>query len=278
MSKLDYRVRVDKRGFQRLQSLAFEASDKCVKAFGTIYARAMASATPPHSGRGAAGDVLRSKKQKDIVALQRVIAQNIAGVDDPRQIEGMGKPVPFRNLGGQWMAVDTETRRPVKPRGAFGFIVPTSWARVRGESVPETDPAQVYAGAIWDGKKMVPRRYRKTFVRKAKLQEFVRMQQRHAGKLISGWAPGARVFAMGKNIAAGFFAELGGKGFGRIFTDKKGRVRGWLVNRQAYNSRQNALLIHRMPGVIRMTKLAREVQVELIKKWYSKNAKKVFGV
>lgn len=272
---LGYSVRVNERGFRELEKLTVEVSAKAVKAFGTIYARAMAAATPPHDGSQVAGDVLRTKKQEDITELQKVISLNIAGVESPAEIAGFAKPVPYRNLSGSWLAIDPTTNRPAKPRGEFGFVVPTSWARVRKQTVPETEPEQVYKMSAWDGKKRVPFRRRVSFVRKAKLAALVRKQQKQAGKLISGWAPGARVFAEGKSIAVGFFAELGGKGFGKICYDKKGLATGMLVNKQAYNARQNELLLRRMPWVMRRTKVARAMQLKNIAEWYYKKGRKV---
>lgn len=275
MSSFDYSVTVNKSGMQRLKALAVEAGEKAIKAFGTIYVRAAAAATPPHNRAASAASVLRSKKSADILALRKVISQNIAGVDDPKLIKPTAKPVPFRKLAGQWLAIDETTRRPVKPGNVFGFIVPTSWEKIRGENPPETDPAQVYSGARWDGHKMVPARWRRSFVRKAKLAALVERQQKQAGKLISGWAPAARVFAEGKSIAKGFFEELGGKGFGKIYNDKKGTARGVMVNRQAYNSRLSNLMVERLPAVVRVTKEARKVQVRNIAAWYTEQAKKV---
>lgn len=277
--KLDYKVNVSEKAFQKLSFLAGEVPERCVKAFGTIYARALAAATPPHNGAGEVGAVLRSKSQRDLVILRERISWNIAGVTKPGDIQGFAQPVPYRNLPGQWLAIDPETRKPAKPRGFFGIVVPTSWAKVRGQSVPETSPEQAYAGARWDGKKLVsPQRKKKKFVRKAALSAFVKRKQATAGKLISGWAPGARVFATGQRIAAGFFESLGGKGYGRFFTDKKGRSRGFLVNRQPYNAKQADLLKQRMPRIIQRTSDSRAAQVAKIKKWYAQQAKKAMGV
>lgn len=277
--KLSYKLWLSNKVFQKLSFLAGEVPDRCVKAFGTIFARALAAGTPPHNGRDEAGAVLRSKNQHDIVVLRERISWNIAGVNKPGDIQGFAQPVPFRNLPGQWLAIDTETRKPAKPRGFFGMVVPTSWAKVRGQSVPETSPEQAYAGARWDGKKLVsPTRKRKKFVRKNALAAFVKRKQAQAGKLISGWAPGARVFATGKRIAAGFFEALGGKGYGRIFTDKKGRSRGFLINRQPYNSKQADMLKKSMPLILQRTSDSRAAQVAKIRKWYAQQAKKALGV
>lgn len=275
MSNVDYSVTLNKAGMHALKALAVEACEKTIRAFGTIYVRAAAAATPPHNSAASAATVLRSKKSADILALRKVISKNIAGVDDPKLIKATAKPLPFRKLAGQWLAIDETTRRPVNPRNVFGFIVPTSWGKVRGENPPETDPAQVYSGARWDGHKMVPARWRRSFVRKAKLAALVVRQQKQAGKLISGWAPAARVFAEGKSIAQGFFAELGGKGFGKIYNDKKGLTKGIMINRQAYNSRLSNLMVDRLPNVVRYTKEAREVQARNIEKWYAAQAKKI---
>jgi hypothetical protein len=268
-------VKENKEGFEELKALTVDATEKTIKAFGTIYVRSAATITPPHNSGMNASTILRSKKHYDILELRKVISKNIAGVEDPRLITPVGRPVPFRKLAGQWLAIDETTRRTVKPNNVFGFIVPTSWKKVRGVKPPETDPEQVYRGARWDGVKMVPAHWRRTFVHKDKLTALVKQQQQQAGKLISGWAPAARVFAEGKNIAAGFFEELGGKGFGKIYTDKKGNARGVMVNRQAYNAKLGRELWWRLDSVMAYTEPARMVQIKKIQKWYAAQAKKV---
>lgn len=272
MSSVGYSVKVNNKGFAQLKALTVQCCEKSIKAFGTIYANAMASATPPHTAKGTPATA--TKGHADIKKLKQIISLNIAGVEDPRQIKPTAKPVPYRKLAGAWMAIDPETKKPIKTRSPFGFIVPTSWRRVRGQNPPETDPAAVYATARWRGKKMVPAKFKKVFVRKNKLAALVKKQQKEAGKLISGWAHGARVFATGKRIAPGFFAELGGKGWARIFKDKKGQARAIMVNRQAYNERQSKLIISRMPYVVKRTKAARAVQVKAIVEWYVKQSQK----
>lgn len=278
--KIDYKVNLSEKAFQKLSFLAGEVPERCVKAFGTIYARTLAANTPPHFANvGNMGEILRSKKHEDIEELREAICWNISGVPSREYIKGTVQPVPYRNLPGQWLAIDPRTRKPARPYGFFGIVVPISWAKVRGQRVPETSPEQAYAGARWDGKKMVsPNRRKMKFVRKSALSAFIKKKQAQAGKLISGWAPGARVFATGKNIAPGFFENLGGKGYGRIFKDKKGRSRGFLVNRQAYNPEQARILKLRMPAVIRSTSNLRASQILKIKKWYAQQAKKALGV
>lgn len=274
--KLDLQSRIRPGAFQRLAVIAEGASKKAVKDFGTIYVRAMAASTPPHPV-GSPASVLSSKKQADILAAQKRISQNIAGVDSPAEVQAFARPVPYANLTGAWLAVDPDTGRPAPRRGDFGFVVPTSWRKVRGQAVPESTPAQAYAGAVWRRGRMQPARWARRFVRAKELRDFIKMKQKHVGKLISGWAPAARVFATGKGIAPGFFASLGGKGFGRIFKNKKDCLCGLAINRQPYSPQQEADIRRRVPVVMRTSRKACEARLEHIKKWYIRNAKKALA-
>ena len=276
--KPSLRVHVHRRAFDRLAALSGEVSERAVQAFGTIYARALAAMTPPHMGKGKPAEVLRSKNQRDLVKLREIISLNIAGVKRPEDIKPNARPVPFRSLSGAWLALDPAENRPAKPSGCFGMFVPTSWKKVRGQKVPESSPAQVYKSARWDGKKMVPTRRKRHFVRAAALKALVKQQQKHAGKLVSGWAEAARLFSTGKNVAAGFFVELGGKGFARKRKNADGVSRGFMVNRQPYSAAQAAEMKRRMPAALGSAKSAREAQIKAITRWYKHQAKKIFGV
>lgn len=275
--RLTYRVNIGEKAFQRLAFLAGEVSERSAKAFGTIYVRAMAAVTPPHDGKADAQEALANRKHENIMILRERIAQNIAGFD-PNKEKHSVLVVPYRNISGEWMPLDIRTRRPAKPMGAFGIFVPLRWEKVKKKTIPESKPEQVYAGAKWDGKKMVPQRWRKHFVRHRALAAFVKKQQSHAGKLISGWAPAARVFAVGKSIANGLFENLGGKGFGRLYNDNKGRTRGVMINRQPYNAAQAALIKRRMRLAVSKTKEVRAVQIRQVLRWYKKKAKEAMGV
>lgn len=265
---------VNKSSFKRLQVLTEDMNERAVKAFGTIYVRQMAASTPPHPwGTGPAA--LSSKGHEDIKSLHRRIAQDIAGVDSPAQVQAFAYPVPSKKWPGSWMAIDTATKRPAKPRGNFGIVVPTSWARVRKQVVPESTPEAAFEGARWQrGHKKPAGRARRHFVRRAKLAAFIRKQQKHAGKLISGWAPAARVFATGKNIAPGFFEHHGGKGFGRIYKNKGEPMEGIATNRMPYSALQGADIKKRIPRVLKNARGACQVQMENIRKWYQRQAKK----
>ena len=140
--------------------------------------------------------------------------------------------------------------------------------------MPESTPAQAYAGAVWRRGRMQPARWARRFVRAKALRDFIKMKQKHVGRLISGWAPAARVFATGKGIAPGFFASLGGKGFGRIFKNRKGCLCGLAINRQPYSPQQEADIRRRVPVVMRASRKACEAQMENIKKWYIEKAGK----
>lgn len=266
---------VNNSAFHRLQVLTEDMNERAVKAFGTIYVRQMAASTPPHPvGKGP--EALSSKGHADIKSLHRRIAQDIAGVDSPAQVQAFAKPVPYRKLSGAWLAIDPSTGRPAKPRGNFGIVVPTSWARVHKQAVPESTPEAAFAGARWQRGHMQPTGHRRRhFVRRAKLAAFIRKQQAHAGKLISGWAPAARVFARGKRIAAGFFEHHGGKGFGRIYKNKKGQMAGIATNRMPYSAQQGADIKKRIPRVMKIARAACKVQTDNIRKWYASQAKKI---
>lgn len=275
MSTGDYTMAVNTVGLYQLRQFMREATRDSIKRTGTIYARAMAASTPPH--RGEDSSVLDKKNSPGILRLKANIARNIAGVRDVRAIKPTAQPVPFRKLAGAWLALDPVTRRPAKPRNPFGFLVPTSWRKVRGQAVPETDPAAVYSTARWHGFQRRPATYQKRFVRKNKLQALVKRQQSHVGKLISGWVPGARVFSECKKVAVGMFAEQGGKGYGKIYDDKKGSAKGVLANKQAYNSKLSSRMEKAVPGVIQRTRAARAKQVQHIIDWYIKRAQKAIG-
>lgn len=240
---------------------------------GTFYIRGMAAATPPHNGKKAANSVLKVKNSPDILAAREKVALNIAGVSKVDDIEGYARPVPFRNLRGAWLALDPASGQRAKVRGDFGMIVPTSWARVSGEKPPEVTPESLYRGAVWAGRKMVPKRWRKGFVKAAALKQFVKERQKHVGKLVSGWAPAARMFATG-GIAKGFMAELGGKGSGRKWEKAPGVWKGKATNSQPYNGKQASLIERRAPGMVRRAKEARKAQARAIMQWFAREVKK----
>lgn len=267
----------NKQRFARLHVLTEEMSKRAAQGIGTIYVRYIAANTPPNAFGGNVSAALQSRKNADIQALQRRIALNIAGVDKATEVEAYARPVPYRNLSGAWLALEPEENRPVKPRGALGMVVPTSWRKVRKQAVPETEPEKVFTGAVWGRGGYKLRRYKLTFVRKNKLSKFIKTKQAHAGKLISGWARAARAFATGKGIAAGFFEHLGGKGFGRLYKNKRGTWSGIAINRQSYSREQQAHLQAMANVSAKRTSAARKAQMEAIKRWYKKEAKRILG-
>lgn len=273
MSTFDYRVKVNKAGMEQLKALAVAASTKAIKAAGTIYVRAAASYTPPFrlDGEEYSNMRLRTQTHPDITQLRRAICKNIIGVERNWELpEAIAQE--YRKLPGQWLALAPGGKSAMK-LGPFGFVVPLNYRDKKGKAVPVVDPAQVFATARWDGHKMAPPQWKIRFVRKTKLEALVKRQQKQAGKLISGWAPAARVFAEGKNIAKGFFEKLGGKGFGKIYTDKKGVSRGIMINRQAYNEKLAQVMAARLNFIESRTKEARRVQIRNIAKWYQKEAR-----
>lgn len=267
----------NKQRFARLHVLTDEMSKRTAQGVGTIYVRYIAANTPPNAFRGGVKEALRNRKNKAVVDLQKRIAQNIAGVDSPKEVEAYARPVPYRKLSGAWLALEPEGNRPVKPRGALGMIVPISWRQVRKQAVPETEPEQVFAGAVWHKGGYKLRHYKRSFVRKNKLRKFVKTKQAHVGKLISGWARAARAFATGKSIATGFFENLGGKGFGRMYKNKRGNWCGFAINRQSYSEKQRAHLQAVANVSDKRTVVARKAQLEAIKRWYKKEAKRILG-
>ena len=278
--KLDVKCRIRNRAWQRLAILTEGLPLQAVKTFGTIYVRAMAASTPPHT-LGSPASVLSAKKHADILAAQKRVAQNIAGVDSPAEVQPNVRPVKMGADAWQFTYIGSHKV------GEFGMLVPDSWRAQGGENPPESTPKQIYGTPRWEGRRMVPSRpfdpslmrsgYTGGFVRAKALRSFIAEKQKHVGKLISGWAPAARVFATGKGIAPGFFASLGGKGFGRIFKNKKGGLCGLAINRQPYSPQQLADIRRRVPQVMRASRKACEAQLEHIKKWYIRNAKKALA-
>ncbi len=267
----------NKQSFARLHVLTEEASKRTAQGIGTIYVRYIAANTPPNAFRGQVGAALSNRKNKAVVDLQKRIAQNIAGVDSYKEVEAYARPVPYRKLSGAWLALEPEGNRPVKPRGALGMVVPTSWSQVRKQAVPEAEPEQVFAGAVWHKGGYKLRHYKRSFVRKNKLSAFVKTKQSHVGKLISGWARAARAFATGKGIATGFFENLGGKGFGRMYKNKRGNWCGIAINRQSYSEKQRKHLQAMANVSDKRTVQARQAQLAAIKAWYKKEAKRILG-
>jgi hypothetical protein len=272
--KIGYNVHVNKRCFQRLHGLALETSLRSVKEQGTIFVRAAAAMTPPHQARHASSASLNTQKNADIQKSRELVRRNILGAAEPQKV----RAVPYRNLPGAWLALDPATNKPARIKSVFGIVVPESVQKVRGQKVPLSNLPQVYAGARWNGKRMVPARRKTHFVNAGQLDTFIKQKQGHVGKLISGWAPAARVFATGKKIAAGFFEKLGGKGFGRIIEGKDGLCKGFMVNRQPYQPAQADLIQRNMQKLYAFTKAARAVQKKKILAWYKKQAKAIFGV
>ncbi len=265
--------------YMKLMVLTEEMSERAVKAFGTIYVRYLAANTPPNAFGGEVGPALRNRKNEAIRALQKRIAQNIAGVDN---VSALGPNVEPEKVGSD--AWDYRWLNRQRPGGKFGMLVPNSWRAVRGEKPPESTPEEIYGTPKWSGGKMVAQHrydadyrlssYTFGFVRLNKLRKFVKDKQAHAGKLISGWAPAARAFAAGKNIATGFFEGLGGKGFGKLYKNKRGVWGGIAINRQSYSNAQRSH-IQRMANVSgKRTVKARQAQLASIKRWYTNEAKK----
>ena len=265
--------------YMKLMVLTEEMSERAARAIGTIYVRYLAANTPPNAFGGEVGPALRNRKNEAIRTLQKRIAQNIAGVDNVSELRPNVEP---EKMGTD--AWDYSWLNAQRPGGKFGMLVPTSWRAVRGENPPESTPEEIYGTPEWRGGKMVSKSpynadyrlssYTFGFVRLNKLRKFVKDKQSHAGKLISGWAPAARAFAAGKNIAAGFFEGLGGKGFGKLYKNKRGVWGGIAINRQSYSDAQR-VHIQRMANVSgKRTVQARKAQLAAIKRWYTNEAKK----
>ena len=184
------------------------AQVQCVKMTGTIYANALRTLTPPH-GNGSTLKDTAKKKSKGILKLHKRIAEDIMG----GTATPYGRPVLAKD--GRWLAFDTEGRY-TSGGGHFGFVVPTR-DTFNGTRVPFVDPEQVLASSRWYKVRGSYRRYPAApqginFVRAGALKSAVAKRLKRAGFTISGWAPGARYFATGANIAKGFFEGLGGRG------------------------------------------------------------------
>ena len=271
--KVVHKVRINKALFGKMNKLAGESALRMTTSLGVFYVRGMAAATNPHNGKLSVNEVLKVKNSADIIAAREKVALNIAGVANVNDIEAYARPVPYSNLAGAWLALDPASGKRAQIRGDFGMIVPTSWARVRGIKPPEVSPESLYRGAVWDGKKMKPKRWRKGFVKKDALKKFVKEKQAHVGKLVSGWAPAAHLFASG-GIAKGFFAELQGKGSGRKWEKTPGEWKGKAINSQPYNAGLARQIESRARGMIRRAKEARKAQAKAIMKWFAREIKK----
>lgn len=268
--------------YMKLMVLTEEMSERAARAIGTIYVRYLAANTPPNAFGGEVGSALRNRKNEAIRTLQQRIAHNIAGVHN---VSELGPNVEPEKVGSD--AWDFRWLKEQRPGGKFGMLVPTSWRAVRGENPPESSPEEIYGTPEWRRGKMIAQHrydadyrlssYTFGFVRLNKLRKFVKDKQSHVGKLISGWAPAARAFAGGKNIATGFFEGLGGKGFGKLYKSKHGVWGGIAINRQSYSDAQREH-IQRMANVsAKRTVKARKAQLAAIERWYTNEAKKTLS-
>ena len=272
----------NKQSFSRLHVLTEEATKRTAQGIGTIYVRYIAANTPPNAFRGEVGRALGNRKNEAIVGLQKRIAQNIAGVDSVAELKPNVNPERVGEDMWDYRWLTTQ-----RPGGKFAMLVPDSWRAVRGEAPPESTPEEIYGTPVWRGGQMVSRRpygpdvrlssYTFGFVRLPKLRDFIKKKQSHVGKLISGWARAARAFATGKGIATGFFENLGGKGFGRMYKNKRGNWCGIAINRQSYSEKQRAHLQAMANVSDKRTVQARKAQLAAIKAWYKKEAKRILG-
>lgn len=270
----------NKQSFARLHVLTEEMSKRTAQGIGTIYVRYIAANTPPNAFRGRVKESLSNRKNEAIVGLQKKIAQSIAGVDSVSELKPNVKPERLSEDMWDYRWLTTQ-----RPGGKFAMLVPDSWRAIRGEKPPESTPEEIYGTPVWSGGKMVsqnpynpsirPSSYTYGFVRLTKLRKFIKQKQAHVGKLISGWAPAARVFATGKGIASGFFENLGGKGFGRMYKNKLGQWSGIAINRQSYSEEQRAHLQATANVSAKRTVEARKTQLAAIKRWYTNEAKRI---
>lgn len=232
---------------------AKKAQAQCLKMTGTIYANALRTLTPPH-GNGATLKETANKKNKGITKLRERIAEDIMGGPSPTFAR------PVRRVDGSWMAFDSSGHY-TEGKGNFGLVVPTV-KKFGKAAVPMEDPARVIAGGYFRPRKGSMRRIRRLhdgphFVTASALKALVKRKQQNAGFSISGWAPGARFFAVGAKIARGFYEERGGHGAagadenldaafdeGRIADDRSlvtsGPCKGWISNDSFHSKAQLA--------------------------------------
>lgn len=256
-----------------------EAQAQCLKLSGTVYANALRTLTPPH-GQGAKMKDTAKKKNKGIDALKGRIEADLMGGKAPT------KARPVRRADGTWMAFDAAGHYTAGG-GNFGMVVATK-KKFGKIPVPIETPEQVLAKV---GQRVYLRKGQARFWRAKQdgvhfvaagaLRAFVAKRKKQAGKGISGWAHGARFFATGKNIAAGFFAELGGAGAaGQSATPGGSAVadveplEGWMENKAMRGGlkQKDRMLSSTVHSVARH---ALQTMEKNIRNWYMKKAKQI---
>ena len=228
----------------RVDAAAKELPRMAVMLRGRVLVGVMRTLSSPHY-RARMVDTLK-KNSTGIVNLKKRIARDIAGVDDAARIEPFGAPIVRKN--GTVLAGSLATGKPLKPRewrGNFGFVVVGSARGRKGKgSVSTVSPESVYEFRVFGS----PRGMRKRATRKPRgvhyvtapaLRAFVRAQQKHAGRYLSGWAHAARFFFAPRGISAGYFAEHGRPGSARLLRGR-GTAEASVTNSAAYSQGQSS--------------------------------------
>lgn len=270
--KLSAKVTTDPAKWQKLQALNEELAATAIKQRGAIFTNAMRTVTPPH-GKGATMQSTAKKDNEGIRALKKRIAQDIAGVDSPEQIEPFAEPVLTKEK--KWIAIQPGggAHKLAKSKGHFGFVVLGS-TEYNGKRVPLAKPAEVYGSPVFRKGRAYPSgQWAPHLVSVDALRKLVKRQQARAGKFISGWAHAWQVFG-GKRMPAGFYKKLGGAGYGRQ-SGSGIKLQGEIGNLAAPEPAMAAAATSRQKRAMQIAAPALKTNKKALKKWYIKKAKEI---
>lgn len=270
--KISAEVVDDPAKWGKLQALNEELTATALRQRGVIFANAMRTVTPPH-GKGATMQSTAKKDNEGIRALRKRIAQDIAGVDSPEQIEPFAEPVLTREK--KWIAIRPGGGAHVlaKSKGNFGFIVLGS-TEYKGKRVLLANPAAVYGEPVFrKGRAHLAGQWAPQFVTAQALRKLVKRQQATAGRFISGWAPGWEAFG-GQRMPAGYYKKLGGKGYGRT-SGSGAKLQGVIGNDAAPEPAMAAAAAARKRRALQIAAPALKTNQKALMKWYKKKAQEI---
>ena len=270
--KMDVQARFDSAQWQKLQALNEELAATAIKQRGAIFTNAMRTVTPPH-GKGATMQSTAKKDNEGIRALRKRIAQDIAGVDSPEQIEPFAEPVLTKEK--KWIAIQPGggAHKLAKSKGHFGFVVLGS-TEYKGKRVPLAKPAEVYGEPVFRKGRAYPvGQWEPRLVSAGALRKLVKRQQARAGKFISGWAPAWEVFG-GNRMPAGFYKKLGGQGYGRQ-SGSGVKLQGEIGNLAAPEPAMAAAAGARKKRAMEIAGAALKTNANALRKWYVKKSKEI---
>lgn len=270
--KLTAKATTHPEKWQKLQALQHELAATAIKQRGAIFTNALRTVTPPH-GKGATMQSTAKKDNEGIRALRKRIAQDIAGVDSPDQIEPFAEPILTKNK--KWIAIRSGGGAHViaKSKGNFGFIVLAS-KEFKGKKAPIVKPQNVYGEPVFrKGRAYRSGSWAPAFVTAEALRKLVKRQQATAGRFISGWAPAWQVFG-GKRMPAGFYKKLAGKGYGRQ-SGSGSKLTGEIANQAAPEPAMAAAAASRQKRALQIARPALQTNAKALKKWFNKKAKQI---